>query len=127
LTAWPHPAPAAGPSPPPALGWKIYLPRQGKLDGLSTLRINKRTQACTGIPDTVVARLMESTGIPSMRMRYARLFINGGDYLYGLEQEDIDEASLARAFPGEPIGDLFNDNALRSDQGPSADGATSGR
>ncbi len=118
LLRWPHPAPEGGPSVTPALGWKIYFPRHQKLDGLKQIRLNKRQQACTGIPDTVVSRLMEAIGMPTMRMRYTRLFINGGYYLYSLEQEDVDEAALERAFPMQPIGDLFNDNALRSDQGP---------
>jgi hypothetical protein len=62
--------------------------------------------------------VFESVGIPAYQTRYARLFVNGGYYLYALEEEHIDEELLQRVYAKEPIGDLYGCNSIRWDEGP---------
>ncbi len=118
LRSWNFPGPTAGPMPPLALGWKVSFPKYARFEGKRSIKLNKRDQACTGIPDTVMSRIFETAGIPEMRMRYRRLYINGGYYLYAMEMEHMDEDLLQRYYPKQPIGDLYNCNAIRWDQGP---------
>lgn len=119
LQAWPFPRPDYGHAPKfQALGWKVSFPKYARFDGLKSIKLNKRVQMCTGIPDAVTARVFESVGIPQPRMRYRRLYVNGGYYLYAMEVEEMDETFLARGFPGQAIGDLFECNAIRWDSGP---------
>jgi hypothetical protein len=116
LKSWTFPAPTSWKQQ--ALGWHVAFPRYQRYEGKKAIRLNKRAQACTGIPDRVVSRVFAAAGLPEWRMRYARLHVNGGYYLYALEQEAQDDAWIGRAFPGQPIGDLYEDNAIRWDQGP---------
>jgi hypothetical protein len=118
LARWPHPTPTAPGGTPPALGWKVKFPRHARFDGQRAIRLNKRVGACTGLPDLVTARVFEAAGVPAFSMRYARLYVNGGYYLYALEQEPVDEDFLERRFPEEPLGDLYDANSIRWDQGP---------
>jgi hypothetical protein len=118
LSGVPAPGPNAGTLPPPALGWLVKFPRYARFEGKRAIRLNKRTQACSGVPDTVTSRLFEAAGVPAFRMRYARLYVNGGYFLYALEQEPTDELMLERVFPKQPLGDLYDANSLRWDSGP---------
>ncbi len=119
LASWKFPGPAAGPMPPTALGWKVKFPKHASFEGKRSIKLNKRDQMCTGIPDMVMSHVFEAAGIPEMHYRYRRLFINGGYYLYAMEVEHMDEDLLGRYFgKKEPIGDLYNVNAIRWDEGP---------
>lgn len=118
LASVPEPAPDAGMQPPPALGWKVKFPRYARFEGRKAIRLNKRTAACSGVADVVVSKLFEAAGVPSFQMRYARVYVNGGYYLYALEQEPIDDVMIERLFPKQPVGELYDANSLRWDVGP---------
>lgn len=119
LRTWSFPRPNYGHMPTfQALGWKVDFPRYNRFEGVKAIKLNKRSQMCTGIPDVVAARVFESVGIPEPKMRYARMYVNGGYYLYAMEIEDMDENFLQRGFPNQAIGDLFECNSVRWDEGP---------
>ncbi len=108
IAAWPFP----GPTVPTgktmrALSWNIKFPSYNKFEGGKKISLNKQKQGCPGTVSSVESRLLQSAGIPSYNIRYARLHINGGYYHYAAQPEDVDDTIIKRAYPTEAVGDLF--------------------
>ncbi len=100
-----------------ALSWRIRFPRYAQLEGGKKIVLNKMNQSCPGTVTSVESRLLQAAGVPSYNVRYARFHINGGYYNYVMEVEDIDETIVKRAWPMEPVGDLFKDDGIGSSDG----------
>ncbi len=113
IASWPYPGPMVPMGKTMrALSWRIKFPRFNQFEGLTKIALNKQRQGCPGTVSSVESRLLQSAGIPSYNVRYARLHINGGYYHYAMEPEDIDEALVQRAYPAEAVGDLFKTDGL---------------
>ncbi len=104
LPAWPYPGPDAGPSPPRVLSWHLSLPRYRKLDGRTTIVLNKNRQGCPGYDAAVGFRLFAMAGVPAATTRFAQLHINGGYYHYMLEIERPGEEMMSK---WGPVGRLY--------------------
>jgi hypothetical protein len=92
-----------------ALSWNISFPKFGRFEGKrDPLILNKLNQSCPGLDAAVGEQLYEAAGLPSSRVRYRRLYVNGGYYDYTLDIEVPGEEVLKRSTPaGVRIGDLF--------------------
>jgi hypothetical protein len=110
-----------------ALSWNISFPRFARFEGKrDPLILNKLNQSCPGLDAAVGEHLYGAAGLPSSRVRYRRVYVNGGYYAYALDIEVPDEDLLKRTTPpGERVGDLFkasgNSGAQEGPWGP-ADG-----
>ncbi len=100
-----------------ALSWRIRFPRYARLEGLKKIALNKLNQGCPGTVSAIESRLLQSAGIPSYNVRFVRLHINGGYYNYSMEPEEVDETIVKRAWPMEPVGDLFKDDGINTVDG----------
>ena len=112
LSSWPYPGPTSGPSPPRALSWRLSLPRYHRLEGRTTIALNKNTQGCPGFDAGVGFRLFAAAGVPAPETRYARLHINGGYYHYMVEIEHPGEEMMKKW--GE-VGRLYKSSGGNSD------------
>ena len=92
-----------------ALSWNISFPRYARFEGRrDPLILNKLNQSCPGLDAAVGEHLYAAAGLPSSRVRYRRLYVNGGYYDYALDIEVPDEDMLRRTTPpGVRVGDLF--------------------
>jgi hypothetical protein len=119
VSAWPYP----GPQPASgrhleALSWKIKFPRSERFESQHAIKLNKMHQGFPGVNSLVESQLLMSAGLPSYRVRFARLHINGGYYHYFAEMEDIDQDLIQNFIPkGETVGDLFKDDGNSDDSG----------
>jgi hypothetical protein len=119
IAAWPYPGP--GVTPLRALSWNVSFPRYRRFGGRGSLVLNKLHYSCPGVEWYVEGALMWSLGIPTTRVRFARLDVNGGYYHYMMEVEALNEDLLASAEgKGKPVGDLFKVDGVFQDRGPWA-------
>ncbi|HET9956714.1 MAG TPA: CotH kinase family protein [Polyangiaceae bacterium] len=111
------PAPTA-PSPLLALSFHIRFPNYAEYDGENSLNLNKLKQACPGVLNALEGALFEQAKIPAQSFKFARLYVNGGYYNYGMEVRSI-ETSTMRAYEGKgnPVGLLFKADGA-SGRGP---------
>eukprot|EP01114_Cavostelium_apophysatum_P020426 TRINITY_DN683_c0_g1_i3.p1 TRINITY_DN683_c0_g1~~TRINITY_DN683_c0_g1_i3.p1 ORF type:complete len:1225 (-),score=213.29 TRINITY_DN683_c0_g1_i3:19-3693(-) len=80
--------PPAHPNPVRALSWKIKLPDYVKIDSREELYWFKpRDSGCSFATAYVMYNLGNQLGLPSPKVRFARIFINGHYYLYAQDQE----------------------------------------
>jgi hypothetical protein len=92
-----------------ALSWNISFPRYARFEGKrDPLILNKLNQSCPGLDAAVGEHLYAAAGLPSSRVRYRRVYVNGGYYDYALDIEVPEEDMLKRTTaPGVRVGDLF--------------------
>jgi hypothetical protein len=92
-----------------ALSWNISFPRYARFEGKrDPLILNKLNQSCPGLDAALGEQLYGAAGLPASRVRYRRLYVNGGYYDYALDIEVPGEDLLGRTTPpGARVGDLF--------------------
>lgn len=129
ISPWTSPGPQR-PDTLRALSWRVAFPRYAMLDGdKRTISLNKLNQACPGLSTAVGFALFSQVEIPVPRVRYRRLFINGGYYHYTQEIERPEEALLERFHEGQALDDsdapaepgaghLFKSVGCTCDEGP---------
>jgi hypothetical protein len=115
FSSWPHPGPSA-PSPLRALSWSLKLPRYNRFDGQSEVILNKTWHGCPYFTAYTESRLMEAAGIPAPRIRWARVYVNGGYYKYMADVEPLEEAFIERRTGGQVPGDMFKASGANGDQ-----------
>ncbi len=83
--------------------------------GLERLTLNGMRFDPTKLREAAAYQFFEMLGVPAPRHGFAHLTINGDDYgLYGLV-ETLDEHFLARAFPDDRDGNLYDTTFVSSD------------
>jgi hypothetical protein len=92
-----------------ALSWNVSFPRFSRFEGRrDPLILNKLNQSCPGLDAAVGEHLYGAAGLPASRVRYRRVYVNGGYYDYALDIEVPEEDLLERTTPpGVRVGDLF--------------------
>jgi len=83
-----------------------YDPNQ-EIDGLERLTLNNMIQDGTLAREHTYYWFAARLGLPAPRQGYARVIVNGADYgLYSII-ETMDEQLVKRAFPDDPLGNLY--------------------
>jgi hypothetical protein len=108
------------PAPVRALGWHISFPRYAPLARAKRdLILNKRANECNFLRSGVGGMIFESVGLPSSRIGYARLFVNGQYLHFYSDFEHPDADMLKRFFGGSHVvGDYFKAVGWNGEQGP---------
>lgn len=123
IANWPYPAPTSGPKPLRALGWEFKFGKDHLFEAWpgefeKSLVLNKLAQSCPGVDHYVDTSLMQQAGIPSYRIRFVRLYVNGGYYDYAMELEERAEPMLKRFYGTQQTGALYKSNGTFGDLGP---------
>lgn len=121
---WKAPGPKLpGMNPLLALSWKVKFPKFKEFEKASTIKLNKQYQGFPGTVTWVESKLFEAANLPTYKVRFDRLYINGAYYHYVAETEQVDEKMMSRyAAKGQVVGDMFKNDAPGGDEGPAAKG-----